>query len=622
MTDQSWFQIDLQKSPYWKTNLERFCERFPQQGEALIQASKELDRLEFCEVSPQKYTVRDSQEFNLFYESESFDAHLQQNYDRMLHMLNHGCELLIVAGSGLGYLAAHLESTYRRDYRRGLMLIENRPALTAAQFCLFNCRPLIDSNQLFWVFDSNMQYAFQQMVEEQRLYLLHPSKVCVAPERILNSGEQFEFKQLPALFASISQKHTPEAAKKRERYNQRMAQVPTLNQGRLWSATSPDAYAHTPLMKTLGQGFTDLGWEWRNIDIRDGFHTRYKVAEHLIESRPDLILVCNAPSSSTISPSVERPRIVWMLDHPNYYSHNQFDDLLTKWDHIFYTDRAYEPFFRNLPAGSVQHFTSGPSFTRKGKFRQEMSASIAFVGQYFPIGGLTNKCTSKQKEELLAVAERMIASPITGGIQAVQELGISNKVRQILEEHALEYTEPMHRTFPSLETKIDYYLYTLANNVKRERYVKPLLQFGIVLYGPLNWLQLLGEEYKSQFRGWLLPDDLPDAYASAAISLNIHSLQCPTSVNPRDFDILAAGGCLLSDHVEDMDHEIINSGSDFFSFENEDELVEKVECLLNDESLRHATCEQGHQTYLKRHTPKHRAEQIVNHLHKFYPEFV
>ena len=41
--------------------------------------------------------------------------------------------------------------------------------------------------------------------------------------------------------------------------------------------------------------------------------------------------------------------------------------------------------------------------------------------------------------------------------------------------------------------------------------------------------------------------DLADAYASADVCLNIHSIQCPTCLNPRDFDVLMATGCLLSD---------------------------------------------------------------------------
>ena len=116
----------------------------------------------------------------------------------------------------------------------------------------------------------------------------------------------------------------------------------------------------------------------------------------------------------------------------------------------------------------------------------------------------------------------------------------------------------------------------------------------------------------------LAHEQLADAYASARLCLNIHSLQCPTCLNSRDFDVLTAKGCLVSDEVEDLHAGLLEPGLDCATFQSAEELQETVRDLLSNAEKREAMREQGHQTCREKHTPAHRAGIILDLVKTHY----
>ena len=217
-------------------------------------------------------------------------------------------------------------------------------------------------------------------------------------ERLMTPQEQ----QNTECCTCVSNRAEPTAASGTEGsgfFREQMKQPPDLHSGTIWSVVTPDAYVHTPMMKALTTGFEQAGWRQRVLEVRDGFSTRFKISRHLVDSAPDLMLVCNTPSSSLISAAIRRPRICWMLDHPQHFSMNLFHQKTTPQDFIFYIDRSYAPYFESLNAAVHQYLPACPSLLQTGQGREEFRAPIMFVGSLPHTDSLLQGMSDRQKEE-------------------------------------------------------------------------------------------------------------------------------------------------------------------------------------------------------------------------------
>jgi len=358
------------------------------------------------------------------------------------------------------------------------------------------------------------------------------------------------------------------------------------------------------------EGFRNIGWRGRLLEINDAFTTRNRVHLDLVEYVPDLIVTINNASSTFLASSVRRPRLCWALDNPRYFQPDQFQDLLGEMDHVFYCDRTYGDVFSGVRTGSKQQLTVSSTLFQKGVYRDDLAAPIMFVGNFHAAAPYLCDLNPTQRDGAYEILDYCITHPLQTAQDAIAALNPSAELIHRLREKSNAFAASIQRLLPP-DVRLEYFLYALANGHKRVKYVRALLDRGIVLYGPETWLPILGKNHAAQFRGWLPYDRLADAYVSAELCLNIHSLQCPTCLNVRDFDVLSAGGCLVADEVEDMNRGILQPEIDLFSFQNEKDLIAKVDELLTFPEKRRQLREQGHETFMQRHTPAHRAEEIL-----------
>jgi hypothetical protein len=616
VTNESWFQLEIEKSIYWQKNHACFRLRYPDQAAIVSNGETKLAEYQFLQTGPQQYACRvktDEKEWDI-YPPASFPRMLQQSFDNAVRFLHRGASFLILAGSGLGYLAFHLEEKIRGDMTKGLLLLENRPELILAQLCLFDCEQLLTSQQLFWAISKNPQSVLETVFQQEGLFRLEDNRLVTIPERSLTAEERRFYLQLPPWFSSAKKSYSQQYQERKNAFNQSMAAAPNLQNGCIWSIATPEAYAHTPLLRSLMSGFEQIGWTKRLLELKDGFSVRFRMEDDLLDARPDAILVCNSASEFYVSRGVKRPRICWFLDDPRHYNLESFGERFCEQDHIFYIDRTYAAILAQTAAGSHHFLPATASLAKTGVYRKELAAPILFVGAYDCVDAYLQEFSLPEKEEIMALLESLIRQAGKSARQIAEELPVREETLFVISKKSKDYTQTMRRSFSSDVQRMEYFLYNLANSYKREQYVRALLDKGIVVYGPDRWRPVFGEKYGNQFKGWMPPEHLADAYASADICLNIHSLQCPTCFNPRDFDVLSAQGCLLSDHVADMETGILKPGQDLISFRDKEQLIREVETLLHDHKRREEFKRAGFETYKNRHTPAHRAREINNHL--------
>jgi len=618
--NERWFRLNPEQSQFYPFNRDRFRERHPEAAVAVEAKGAGLADYEFLQVGPDRYACRLRENQRPLYDAANFKQRLETAFSNAMTLYQRGAELLAIAGAGLGYAASHLEEAIRPNHALGMILVENRPELILAQWCLFDCLPLIESTQVYWAVGEPFRPALERVVMDECLYRVREGGLVSFPERILTSDERREFRSIESWFAERQKQAVPLVQQKQTAFFARMAEAANLDSGAVWGVAEPDAYAHTPLIRSLMGGFETLGWKQRLLEIKDGFSTSFRVAESLIDASPDLILVCNDASGSFLSKEIRRPRVCWFLDRPDYYGSHALERDLSPRDFAFYLDRHYASAFEEANAGCCRFMPATSSFTGSGVRRDDLSVPILFVGSYQDVSLQLSEFTSKQKDEILELCDVRIQSPTISCQKAIEAAGLSEETLEAVKRQAQIYTAHIQNRFPSDMKQIDYYLYSLSNSVKRERTVKALLEFGIVVYGPDSWRSVLGTQYASQFKGWLKGEALADVYASADICLNVHSLQCPTCLNPRDFDVLTAGGCLVSDWVEDMDRDLIQPGLDCLTYRNEDELRDVVQELLDDPDRRESMREHGHATFFEHHTPAHRAQEILSIVKERYRE--
>ena len=138
----------------------------------------------------------------------------------------------------------------------------------------------------------------------------------------------------------------------------------------------------------------------------------------------------------------------------------------------------------------------------------------------------------------------------------------------------------------------------------------------VVAYGvrypekAVEQLQAAGVEY----RGYLPNLKAPQAYNESVLSLHVPRRQYANGLSGiptiRVFEALACGVPLLCSPWTDTEH-LFRPGQDYLCAPDEESMLSEIEQLLEDDRARRQLGENGRATVCKRHTCRHRAEQLI-----------
>lgn len=146
-----------------------------------------------------------------------------------------------------------------------------------------------------------------------------------------------------------------------------------------------------------------------------------------------------------------------------------------------------------------------------------------------------------------------------------------------------------------------------------------LTGFNLAIWGP-GWDKL---EATSPLRKYVkgahtTPDQWLKIYNAAKVVLATH-YQDPEArfpvyqASPRIFEVLACGAFLISDKQRDV-LTLFNEGQHLVTFENSNDLVNKVKYFLNHPDERKLIAKQGYKEALRNHTYVHRVETLLSCL--------
>ena len=135
-------------------------------------------------------------------------------------------------------------------------------------------------------------------------------------------------------------------------------------------------------------------------------------------------------------------------------------------------------------------------------------------------------------------------------------------------------------------------------------------KFGLDLYTPDQTLKLTGCANHGALDAYTLA---PYVYKMAAVNLNITLRSIFKGMPLRAFEIMGAGGFLLTNFQEDF-LSFFTPDEDFVYYESKADLINKISYYLKNEKERCQIAENGFQKVASQHTYIHRAEEIISFL--------
>lgn len=195
------------------------------------------------------------------------------------------------------------------------------------------------------------------------------------------------------------------------------------------------------------------------------------------------------------------------------------------------------------------------------------------------------------------------------GIMASQ-LKISgyNFIREALTPDIIKklyIAEPYEPTFDGAETLdyiyADYYIARKLTSLERTQVLSSVAQ-----HYPLKLFTLNSNVNIPNVTNMGITDyysEMPLVFHDSKINLNISLRSIKTGIPLRCMDIMAAGGFLLTNYQADMlDHFIPNE--DFVYYEDQSDLIKKIDYYLEHDEKRKQITENGHQKTAQNHSYK------------------
>ena len=103
---------------------------------------------------------------------------------------------------------------------------------------------------------------------------------------------------------------------------------------------------------------------------------------------------------------------------------------------------------------------------------------------------------------------------------------------------------------------------------------------------------------------------MPQIFACSKINLNPSLRIIQTGIPLRAFDIMGAGGFLLSNYQEEL-LELFEDGIEVVVYESPEDAVEKIDFYLRHEDLRREIAERGKRKTFEEHSLQSRMETIL-----------
>lgn len=341
-----------------------------------------------------------------------------------------------------------------------------------------------------------------------------------------------------------------------------------------------------------------LGHRVHSVPIRaqagdDAAAVLQRILVAAVQVRPDFVLTVNhlgfdaQGALAQALEQVEMPVAVWYVDSPLFVL-RQWRALAPQVTSVFVWERSYVPLLQRMGMQDVHWLPLGAdTASMAGPQTPPLPGRVAFVGSSWQ--GQAQMWQARVAPQVRAQAAKLTAALLQSRAALLPALA----------EHG---AQPGAADWLAAAT----FAASCAQRTALLEAAPPL-----DVWGDEGWRAALPE---AAHHG---PIDygpaLSQVYRSATVNLNVTSLQMPTAVNQRVFDLPAAGGFLLTDAQEDV-ASFFEPGVEVSLYHDADELRERAHWYLTHPQACAAQVLRAHARVLREHTYVHRLQSLIHHL--------
>jgi len=311
----------------------------------------------------------------------------------------------------------------------------------------------------------------------------------------------------------------------------------------------------------------------------------------VLRERPDFVLSINhigfddGGSIAEVCAEIGLPVAVWYVDSPMYVLRGAEvgapDSTM-----VFLWELSWEGALRAHGARHVRHLplAADPARFRVDPRRRAGAPTrpVVFVGD--------SMSEAKAKWRARVPAEQL---PLVDDLAA-----------ELLSGTPVDVLHAERRGAPDLLAAATW----TATATRRARVLGEAVPYGLTIHGDEGWAGVLAG---AELRGPVAyGPDLAAVYASAPISLNATSVQMPTAVNQRVFDVPLAGGFVLSDAQSDL-FRLFERGTEAVAYESAADVSHAVDHYLRHPDERAEIVRAARRRVLAEHTYERRIETML-----------
>ena len=357
----------------------------------------------------------------------------------------------------------------------------------------------------------------------------------------------------------------------------------------------------------IKEGHQVICFPFSNKDARRDAEIESELTKKLRETTPDAVFSFNYfPLVSNVCKHENLPYLSWIYDSPYVllYSYTAINPC----NAIYVFDKALCREFNDAGIKTVHYLPMAANTERLDAFGfPEPLYDVSFVGSlYNEAHNFYDRMESLSDYAKGYLEGLMHAQMHVQGYNFIQE-----SLSPIMEE--LYRALPMEPNPDGVETREYLYAQYVVNRkltgMERLRLLRAITKrhtLDLFTLDPAFSLPNLRNHGTTDYYA-----EMPRVFKKSRINLNISLRSIKSGIPLRAFDIMGAGGFLLSNYQEDF-LENFTPGVDFEYYESESDLLQKLDYYLSHEEERAAIAKNGHDKVASAHTYRDRVREMLS----------
>ena len=367
-------------------------------------------------------------------------------------------------------------------------------------------------------------------------------------------------------------------------------------------------------LKLSGEDIDVVLYPFENTEKRNDPVFEETFANALEEEKPDFVFSFNYyPLISKVCNTIPVKYVSWVYDCPHIalYSYT----LINPCNYVFVFDSALYATFAAQGIKTVHYLPLAASVRRLDALEispetwREFQARVAFVGSmYTEEHTFYDRMAPKLDPYALGFLEGLMRSQMRiDGINFIEE-SITPDI-----EAYLQKAMPVMPNPDGVETSAymyaQYFINRKITSLERTELISAIGErFPVRVYTKDRSFRPEGVDNHAPIDYY---DTMPYAFKCADINLNITLRSITRGIPLRIFDIMGAGGFVLTNFQPDL-LEFFTPDEDFVYYDGREDLLNKIDFYLTHEDERKRIAANGHERISEYHTYDHRVREILH----------